>query len=91
MNSHATDAVPDEFSLLVEVLRGLGGPALQFLRETVRVALMSRDPQAFERAGVGKFKAYLRLAVVANVVKLQGRGYEMCISLHPRLHGDERL
>ncbi|KIM83400.1 hypothetical protein PILCRDRAFT_819638 [Piloderma croceum F 1598] len=92
MNSHAADAVPAEFVPLVEALRGLGSPALvQFLRETVRVALMARDPQAFERAGVGKFRAYLRLAVIANVVMLQGHGHALCISLHPRLRDDERL
>jgi hypothetical protein len=80
-------AVPYEFAPLVEVLSELEGEGsiLRFLRERVRVVLVARDPQAFGRAGVKKFKAYLRLAVAANLVKLEGNGDGMWISLHPRL------
>jgi hypothetical protein len=80
-------AVPHEFAPLVEVLSKLEGEGstLRFLRETVRVALVARDPQAFRRAGVKKFKAYLRLAVAMKLVKLEGHGDGMWISLHPWL------
>ena len=82
INTHPSGAVLDEFVLLVEVLRGFEGPAV---REAVRVVLIARDPQVFGRAGVAKFRPYLRLAVAANVVVLQGHGDRMWISLHPRL------
>jgi hypothetical protein len=84
-NSDHSRTVPHEFVSLVNVLRHLGGSAAQFLRETVRVALMQCDPQAIAAVGVQKFKAYLRLAVAANVVILTGSGAKMQISLHPRL------
>jgi hypothetical protein len=84
-NSHR--AVPYEFAPLVEVLSELAGEGstLRFLRETVRVAVIARDPQAFERAGVKKFRAYLRLAVAIKLVKLEGSGDTMWISLYPWL------
>jgi hypothetical protein len=86
-DSNSRGAVPYEFAPLVEVLSELAGEGstLRFLRETVRVALIARDPQAFERAGVKKFKACLRLAVAVKLVKLEGSGDRMWISLHPWL------
>ena len=85
-NSDRSRTVPHRFVSLVNVLRHLGGSAAQFLRETVRVTLLQHDPQAITAVGVQKFRAYLRLAVAANVVTLTGSGDEMQISLHPRLH-----
>jgi len=72
---------------LVEVLSKLEGKGstLRFLQEMVRVALVAQDPQAFGQVGVKKFKAYLCLAVAMKLVKLEGHGNGMWISLHPWL------
>jgi len=75
-SKESSEAVPEKFDSLAAVLIEMGDQdsTLQFLRDMVRVALLASEPQVFKRAGVEEFKAYIDLAMTADIVGLPGIG-----------------
>ena len=81
-SKESSEAVPEKFDSLAAVLIEMGDQdsTLQFLRDMVRVALLASEPQVFKRAGVEEFKAYIDLAMTADIVGLPGIGGRTWIS-----------